>query len=42
VTKMEKNMLIWFGHVKRMNDKRLTKEIYKADVDGNAGRGRPR
>jgi hypothetical protein len=25
-----------------MDEKRLTKEIYDADVGGNAGRGRPR
>jgi hypothetical protein len=41
VTKIEKNMLRWFRRVERM-DERLTKEIYEADVDGNAGRGRPR
>jgi hypothetical protein len=42
VTKIEKNMLYWFGHVERMDEWRLTKEIYEADVGGNAGRGRPR
>jgi hypothetical protein len=42
VTKIEKNMLRWFGHVERMYERRLTKEIYEADVGGNAGRGRPR
>jgi hypothetical protein len=31
-----------FGHVERMDERRLTKEIYEADVDGNAGRGRHR
>jgi hypothetical protein len=41
VTKIEKNMLRLFGHVERMDGRRLTKEIYEADV-GNAGRGRPR
>jgi hypothetical protein len=25
-----------------MDERRLTKKIYEADVDGNAGRGRPR
>ena len=34
-------MLRWFGHVERMSERRLTKGIYKADVNGNAGRGRP-
>jgi hypothetical protein len=43
VTKIKKNMLRWFGHVERMDEWRLTKEIYEADVGGTAaGRGRPR
>jgi hypothetical protein len=42
VTKIEKNMLRWFGHVERMDERRLTKEIYEADVGGTAGRGRPK
>jgi hypothetical protein len=42
VTKIEKNMLRWFGHVERMDERRLTKEIYKADLGGNAERERPR
>jgi hypothetical protein len=39
VTKIEKNMLRWFGHVERIDESRLTKE---ADMGGNAGRGRAR
>ena len=35
-------MLRWFGHVERLSESRLTKGIYKAEVSGNAGRGRPR
>jgi hypothetical protein len=42
VYKIEKNMLRWLGHVERMDERRLTKEIYESDVGGNAGRGRPR
>jgi hypothetical protein len=26
VTNIEKNMMRWFGHVKRMDERRLTKE----------------
>jgi hypothetical protein len=35
-------MFRWFGHVERMDERRLTKEIYEADVGGTAGRGRLR
>jgi hypothetical protein len=35
-------MLRWFGHVERMDERRLIKDIFKADLGGNAGRGRPR
>jgi hypothetical protein len=38
MTKIEKNMLRWFGHEERMDERRLTKKIYEADVGGNAGR----
>jgi hypothetical protein len=41
VTKIEKNMR-WFGHVEKVEERRLTKEIYDADVGGNAGRRRLR
>jgi hypothetical protein len=39
VTKIEKNMLKWFVHLERMDERRLMKEIYKADLGGIAGRG---
>jgi hypothetical protein len=42
VIKIEKIMLRWFGHVERMDERRLTKKIYETDVGGNAGRRRPR
>ncbi|XP_049870886.1 uncharacterized protein LOC126370141 [Pectinophora gossypiella] len=42
VTRIEKGMLGWFGHVERMKDNRIAKAAYKAKVDGRAGRGRPR
>jgi hypothetical protein len=40
LNKIEKNMLRWFGHVRRMDEKGLTKESYdyEADLDGNAVR----
>jgi hypothetical protein len=31
VTKIEKNMLKLFGHLERMDERRLTKEIYETD-----------
>lgn len=42
VTRIEKGMLRWFGHVERMSDSRMTYEIYKASVNGKVERGRPR
>ena len=35
-------MLRWFVHVEMVSESRLTNGIYKADVSGNNGRGRPR
>ena len=32
--------MIW--HVERMEGERLVKKIYRAEVEGNRGRGRPR
>ena len=31
-----------FGHVERMEGERLVKKIYRAEVESNRGRGRPR
>jgi hypothetical protein len=42
VTKIEKNMLRWFGHIEMMDERRLTKKIFEANVDANAGRVKPR
>ena len=42
MTKVDKSMLRWFGHVEGKSERRLRKGIYVADVSGNAGRGRPR
>ncbi|KAJ0171844.1 hypothetical protein K1T71_012607, partial [Dendrolimus kikuchii] len=32
--KVRKGMLRWFGHVERMHDERMNKQIYNAKVDG--------
>ncbi|GBP33573.1 hypothetical protein EVAR_28729_1 [Eumeta japonica] len=43
VTTVERNMLQWFGYLKSMNESRLTKRIYRANVcDGEVGKGRKR
>lgn len=42
VTRIEKGMLRWFGHLERMDESRLTKGIYRVKVNGRVGRGRPR
>jgi hypothetical protein len=42
VTKIEKNMLRWLGHVERIGERRLTKGVYETVLSSNAVRGRPR
>lgn len=32
-TRIEKSLLSWIGHVKRMDERRFTKLIYKGSVD---------
>ncbi|GBP16084.1 hypothetical protein EVAR_94422_1 [Eumeta japonica] len=32
VTRVERGMLRWFSHLERMNESRLTRQIYRADV----------
>lgn len=41
VTRIEKGMLRWFGHLERMSEHRMTKQVYEARVNGELGRGRP-
>ena len=36
------NVLRWFGHVERIDNERLMKEVMNAKVDGRRARGRPR
>ena len=40
--RMKKNVLSCFGHVARMNDKRMAKMIYDGKVSGKRGRKRLR
>ncbi|GBP04793.1 hypothetical protein EVAR_3723_1 [Eumeta japonica] len=43
VTRVERGMLRRFGHLERMNERRLTKQIYRANVcDGKVSKGPPR
>ncbi|GBP11929.1 hypothetical protein EVAR_74554_1 [Eumeta japonica] len=43
VIRVERGMLRWFGHLERMSDGRLTKQIYRANVnDRKGGKDRPR
>ena len=38
----EAAVLRWFRHVERMEGERLVKKIFRAEVEGNRRRGRPR
>ena len=42
VTRVEQGVLKWFGHVNRMDDKRLARKLFVSEVVGERGRGRPR
>ena len=42
LVRMKKNVLSWFGHVKRMSDERMTQKIYNLKMSDKTGRGRPR
>jgi hypothetical protein len=41
VIKIERNMLRWFGHVEKMDERRLTEGIYVTVLSGNAAMERP-
>ena len=38
----DERLLGWFGHMERMGEERLVKEVWKAEVEGVNLRGRPR
>ena len=40
--RVDMNVLIWFGHVERMENERLLKKVMNAKTDGRSARGRPR
>ena len=40
--RIEKNVLKWFGHEERMVEERLVKRVYRANVEDNRGRWRPK
>ena len=40
--KVSKSNLRWYGHVNRMGEHRLAKQIFEAKMDGKRPRGRPR
>ena len=39
---VDMNVLRWFGHVDRMDNERLLKNVMHAKLDGRSARGRPR
>ena len=41
-TRVDMNVLRWFGHVERMDNERMLKKVMTKRVDGRSARGRPR
>ena len=39
--RVDRKVLKWYGHVERMSGERLTKRVYRSEVEGERGRGRP-
>ena len=42
VKRAEEGVLRWFGHLCRMDEARIPKKVFKSEVAGNRGRGRPK
>lgn len=40
-TRIEKAMLRWFGHIKRINVRKITTQIHRASVEENVEKGWP-
>ena len=40
--RVEQNVLRWFGHMERMPEERVVKQVYMSRVEGVGGRSRPR
>ena len=41
-SRVDMNVLRWFGHVEMMDNEQLLKKVMNAKVDGRSVRGRPR
>ena len=39
---MDRGILKWFGHVERIDEGKMTKRIYREEVDRVTGKGRTR
>ena len=37
--RVDRKVLKWYGHVERMSGERLTKRVYRSEVEGERGRG---
>lgn len=40
--KQEKDLLRWYEYVEKMNERRLSKQMYKVSGNGRVGKGEPR
>ena len=41
-SRIDQDVLMWFGHVEIMGDERMAKRVYESDVKGVRRRGIPR